>query len=361
MRVGVLTTSYPASDDDAAGAFVGRFTRWLAAHVGDVDVVCADGARPLFADGGAPAALARGAWGEALALSLRLGLAAARRARHWDAVVSHWLVPSGAIGDACARGRRHLAIAHGSDVRLLSSLPGGRALVRRLARRADLVYVAKALRVDGAPGRVVPMAIDVAPVAAGTTSEARVAARARLDVDGFVVAFLGRLIHDKGVDLLIDALPDGATLLVGGDGPERASLVRRAAARKDARVRFCGHVASADKLALLAAADALAIPSRVDGAPTVALEALAAGLPIIATRAGGLPEVLDEDVAIFCEPRADSIASALARLRDDDRLRATMSRACRARAPLHDWSVVAPRLWNRSVSHVPGCLRTIRV
>ncbi|MGZ3408071.1 MAG: glycosyltransferase, partial [Polyangia bacterium] len=142
---------------------------------------------------------------------------------------------------------------------------------------------------------------------------------------------------------------------------ERASLVRRAGERRGARVRFCGHVAGDDKLALLAASDALAIPSRVDGAPTVALEALAAGLPIVATRAGGLPEVLHDDVAIFCDARTDSIASALARLRDDEALRATMSNACRARAPLHDWSLVAPTLWNRSVRHVPGCLRTIRV
>jgi hypothetical protein len=46
VRVGVLTTSYPRHDDDAAGAFVAGFTRWLARHVGDVDVLCADAARP---------------------------------------------------------------------------------------------------------------------------------------------------------------------------------------------------------------------------------------------------------------------------------------------------------------------------
>ena len=346
MRVGVLTTSYPRDAEDAAGAFVAGFSRWIAANVGDVEVVCADASRPLFYRGGAPEALkSRGRWAEAAAFSAHLLIEAKRRARGWDAIVSHWLVPSGAIGDACGRGR-HLAIAHGSDVRLLASLPGGRALVRRLARRADLVYVADALRVEGAPGRVVPMAIDVAPIACATTADARVAARARLDVDGFVVAFLGRLIHDKGVDRAIDALPDGATLLIGGDGPERAaleeivraSLVRHAAGK---RVRFLGHVAGDDKLALLAAADALVIPSRVDGAPTVALEALAAGLPIVASPVGGLPEVLDGTVAIL----AKEVGPALTRLRDDAELRATMSRACRARAPLHDWSHVAPQLW----------------
>lgn len=353
MRVGVLTTSYPRDADDAAGAFVAGFSRWLAAHVGDVDVVCADAARPLFYRGGAPEALARGGrWAEAAAFSAHLLIEAKRRARGWDAVVSHWLVPSGAVADACGAAR-HLAIAHGSDVRLLSSLPGGLALVRRLARRAELVYVADALRVDGAPGRVVPMAIDVAPIAAATTAAARIQARARLGLEGFVVAFVGRLIHDKGADRAIDALPAKATLVVAGDGPERAALRRRAAGKQ---VRFVGHVAGADKLALFAAADALVIPSRVDGAPTVALEALAAGLPIVASRAGGLPELVDESVALF-----DELGAALARLRDDAELRATMSRACRARAPAHDWSVVAPRLWNRSVSRVPGCLRTIRV
>jgi glycosyltransferase involved in cell wall biosynthesis len=358
VRVGVLTTSYPRDHDDAAGAFVAGFARWLAANVGDVDVVHAAPSRPLFYRGGAPEALRAGHWREAAAFSARLLMEGARRGNDWDAVVSHWLVPSGAVADACARGRRHLAIAHGSDVRLLSSLPGGRALMRRLSRRADLVYVAEALRVDGAPGRVVPMAVDVAPIAAATTARHREAARARLDSEGFVVAFLGRLIHDKGCDLLIDALPDGATLLVGGDGPARAELEARAGAR---RVRFLGHVAGADKHVLLAAADVLAIPSRVDGAPTVALEALAAGLPIVATRAGGLPELLDRATAIFAEPTAGSLHAALTRLREDAGLRAAMSAAARAKSPAHDWSNVAPRLWGASSAQRNGCIRTIAV
>ena len=113
--------------------------------------------------------------------------------------------------------------------------------MRRLARRADLVYVAEALRVDGAPGRVVPMAIDVAPIARGDDGRsARARARAARRSTASSSLFLGRLIHDKGVDRAIDALPDGATLLIAGDGPERAALERRAA---DKRVRFLGHVA----------------------------------------------------------------------------------------------------------------------
>ncbi len=360
MRLGVLTTSYPRHDGDAAGAFVAGFCRWLAARVGDVDVLCADGARALFADGGAPAGLERGRWGEALTFSARLGLECLRRVGEWDAVVSHWLVPSAAIADVCVRQRRHVAIAHGSDVRLLRRLPGGARLVRRIARRADLVYVADALRVPGAPGRVVPMGLDVAPIVAATDAIARARARRALAVeDEFVVAFLGRLVAVKGCDLLIDALPAGATLLVAGAGPERAALQARAAGRR--AIRFLGHVAGAAKLQLLAAADVLAIPSRDDGAPTVALEALAAGLPIVATRAGGLPELLDARTTRFADATASALAAALTGLRDDAPLRARLAVAARALASTHDWAHVGPALWGDTGAEVGGCVRVFPV
>lgn len=385
MRIGVLTTSYPRHDGDAAGAFVAGFSGWLAAHVGDVDVICADGDRPLFAGGGAPAGLERGRWGEALTFSARLAWAAARRGRDWDALVSHWLVPCGAIAAVLAASaagggrrmrRRHLAIAHGSDVRLLRRLPGGERLIRGIARRAELVYVADALRVAGAPGRVVPMGLEVAPIVAATGAGARQAARHALGIadDRVVVAFLGRLIPGKGCDLLIDALPlidapprtiDGrpapSTLLVAGDGPERAALEERARQRAPADIRFLGHVAGPAKLALLAAADLLAIPSRVDGAPIVALEALAAGLPIVATRIGGLPELLDARTTRFADAAAPSLAAALSELAGDAAQRARMAAAARALGPAHDWSKVAPALWGDAGSALGGCIQISRV
>jgi glycosyltransferase involved in cell wall biosynthesis len=342
---------------------VAGFCRWLAAHVGDVEVLCADGARPLFAGAGAPALLTGSGpriarWGEAAGFSARRLGAALGRARGWDAVVSHWLVPSAAVGAACARGRRHLAIAHGSDVRLLRRLPGGTRFVRALARRAELVYVADELRVAGAPGRVLPMAIEVAPIAAASDETARARARAALAVDGFVVAFLGRLLFDKGCDLLVEALPAGATLLVAGAGPERAALERQAQGRA---VRFLGHLDGPDKRALLAAADVLAIPSRVDGTPTVALEAMAAGLPLVATRAGGLRQLLDDEVAVSADPDAASLRAALSALMADRHRRAALSEAARRRAPRYDWSTVGPALWGDAGHARDGCVRIFPV
>src|SRR5213076_1431104 len=111
-------------------------------------------------------ALARAAaWGNAGVFQARLAVEVARRAGPWSAVVSHWVVPSAAAVEA-ARWRRagltHLAIAHSSDVHLLRRSTAGRAWIRWLAGRADLVYAGAHLAVDGAPGRVVPMGIDAA-------------------------------------------------------------------------------------------------------------------------------------------------------------------------------------------------------
>jgi glycosyltransferase involved in cell wall biosynthesis len=272
VRVGVLTTSYPRHAGDSAGNFVAGFTRWLSQRA-DVEVLCADEKRPLFYRGGAPLSLPR-RWPEAVGFSAKLLAVAARRARAWDAVVSHWLVPSSAIAMLVGRRKPHLAIAHGSDVRLLAKLPGGKRLMRDLSARADLVYVAEHLKIEGAPGRVVAMGVDVTGLRGGD----REGTRRLMRLDRYTLLFLGRLIHDKGVDRAIDELPEGSELLIAGEGPERNSLEARARGK---RVRFLGEVRGDEKRNLLAAADALVFCSRIDGAPTVIQEARAVGLPVI--------------------------------------------------------------------------------
>ncbi len=385
MRIGVLTTSYPRDDEDPAGNFVAGFARWLAAEVGDVEVLAASAERRLFYRGGAPSALGLGSapsalgrggapsalgrggassvlerggaasvlggarWLEAAAFSTALAARAATRAKNWDAIVSHWLVPAAAVGVALAGARPHLAIAHGSDVRLVSSLPGGKKFVRALARRADLVYVARALAVDGAPGRVVAMGIDTAQFSGG----ARARARAALGIDGFAILYMGRLSYEKGPDLAIDALPDGATLLIAGAGPERDALARRCGAN----VRLLGEVRGAARRDLYAACDALVVPSRHDGAPTVIREAHAAGLPVVATRVGGIPELIEDGVTgLLCDPPSGTrpnsgIRTALVRLADDPALaRALVENGLRA-ARSYDWREVGPLLAKRLVRH----------
>ena len=283
MRWGVVTTSYPRTDEDSAGHFVASLNRWLNSVGVDVEVVAAAADRSLFYRGGAPQALADlRRWPEALDFSLRQWRRVAEAARRWDAVVSHWLVPSALIADRL--GLPHVTIAHGSDIALLRKLPLGASIVRHLAQRADLIYVADALRIEGAVGRTQPMGVELSRVQGGR------ATRCGLRMDRKVVLVMGRLVEDKGIDRavrVVQSLPDDVILIIAGEGPERARL----AAAASERVLFVGAIGGEPKRDLLARADVLLVPSRTDGAPTVIAEAAAVGLPIVATAVGGIAEL----------------------------------------------------------------------
>lgn len=152
-----------------------------------------------------------------------------------------------------------------------------------------------------------------------------------------VVAALGRLTHQKGFDVLLDAVrllvADGVRLqvLVGGEGRERAALERQATGLP---VGFAGF--QTDPRALLARADVFALPSRVEALPLVLVEAVSAGLPAVATDVGDVREALD-GVAVLVPPEdPGALAAGLRRLLDDpaDRLRRGEAGAVLARERL---------------------------
>jgi glycosyltransferase involved in cell wall biosynthesis len=127
---------------------------------------------------------------------------------------------------------------------------------------------------------------DDAPVAAGAVETLR-AARGRY------ILYFGRLSPEKGVDALIDAAAAAnAPLVVVGDGPQRGALENQARAL-GARALFTGHLKGADLWAEVEAATAVALPSLwYEIAPKSVLEAQARGKPVIASRIGGLPEMV---------------------------------------------------------------------
>jgi glycosyltransferase involved in cell wall biosynthesis len=134
--------------------------------------------------------------------------------------------------------------------------------------------------------------------------EARVALG--LDEARPVVGWVGRLSHEKGADLWLDALAllahEDLMAVVVGDGAERSSLEAKARALGLGadRVRFVGQVD--DAASLLPAFDALALSSRTEGTPMVVLEAMAAGVPIVSFAVGGIPQVLDDSSAFLVSP-----------------------------------------------------------
>ena len=166
---------------------------------------------------------------------------------------------------------------------------------------------------------------------------------------GNTILCVAHLYPRKDVGILLAAmarLPSDAVLRIVGTGPELAGLRRQAGELKlERRVEFLGHVAF-DRLAgEYRRADIFCLPSRQEGFGIVFLEAMAAGLPIVAARTAAVPEVVPDGVCgILVSPgRPDELAGALDRLLSSAGERRRMGEAGRRRAALYDAPLVATR------------------
>ena len=203
-------------------------------------------------------------------------------------------------------------------------------LTRGYANQADAVVVPTAamerrLRELGvvAPIAVIPTGIDVARFAAGARTR-RLRSTLGLEASAPVVLFVSRLAREKNVELAFEALgllPPDVILALAGDGPERSSLEASAARRGlAARVRFLGHVPREALPELYASADAFVFPSTTETQGLVLVEAMAAGLPIVAVDSpqtrevvGGASRLVPPDPVALGGALADVLAS---RIRD---------------------------------------------
>ena len=277
----------------------------------------------------------------------------------------HWVVPGGLIA-AAAAGRRPLVVSlHGSDVFVAERHPVAAAAARRVFRRAvgitapseDLCRRAERLGADPARLQVIPYGVDPDRFAPAPQARLDVRRELALGTDPVVVT-AGRLVRKKGFEYLIDAMPrlarthPGATLLVAGDGDLREELERRAAPAAPGRVRLLGRLSQDEVARLVAAADVVAVPSvrddagNVDGLPNFALEALASATPVVATRAGGLPQAIEDGITGRLVPERDpaALARAIADLLDAPEQACAMG--ARARASVireFGWAGVAER------------------
>lgn len=140
--------------------------------------------------------------------------------------------------------------------------------------------------------------------------------------DHLVLLFAGRLEEVKRVDRIIDSLlflKDrlAVKLFVAGEGSLQKDLCRQASEKGlDDHVAFLGYVSHADLPALYNMADALMLPSVMEGTPMVILEALACGTPVIATRVGGIPDLVEDGGNGFLldDPSPRNIASVVMQL-----------------------------------------------
>jgi glycosyltransferase involved in cell wall biosynthesis len=194
------------------------------------------------------------------------------------------------------RGNRPEALAYATGLALWQ---------RRLVAQADAIVVPsmfaierlRALRapIDGVPVYVVPQ------VQRTFAGESRAA-------DGEHAFVAARLSREKGVDVAVEACARaGLPLVVAGDGPDAAAV----RARAGERTTLVGHVSAAEVVDLRARAALAIVPSRcAEVMPLAAVEAMAAGVPVVATAMGGLPELLGDPAALV--PADDPAALAAA-------------------------------------------------
>jgi glycosyltransferase involved in cell wall biosynthesis len=168
-------------------------------------------------------------------------------------------------------------------------------------------------------------------------------------MNGRTLAFAGRLTAQKALGVALDALAqvDGVALLIAGEGDERAPLeARTAELGLEARVRFLGAQPRARVVELFRAADASLLTSSWENFPHTVVEALSAGTPVLATRVGGVAEVVQDEVngLLFPSGDADAAAVAVRRYFDDDGLRERLRAAAAGSVRDYDRDTVFGRL-----------------
>jgi glycosyltransferase involved in cell wall biosynthesis len=146
--------------------------------------------------------------------------------------------------------------------------------------------------------------------------------RRSFGIDGPTLVFAGRFGPQKALDVLVEAVGrvDGVTLVLAGEGDAPAA---------GERVRFVGALPRERVLELFAAADASVLSSSWENFPHSLVEALAVGAPVIATRVGGVPEIVEDGVNGLLVPAGDvgALAGAIRRFFSDDALRARLRAA----------------------------------
>ena len=290
----------------------------------------------------------------------QLTLAAARQARRrsGDAAVihGHWWFPCGlvAVAAAAVAGRRTASVVHvhGSDAAVTTNAVH-RWLARRVLRRAGAVVTvseelsdwasslvqgrggrrdrsraddtgaerprtrSRALRPLPDIGRAVRRSSPVLQVVSMPVGVDRLGPATPTPTDGPVIA-LGRLMAEKGFDVLIEAvaLMDTAQrpqVVIVGDGPDRA-LLEALALRRGVNATLAGAVAPGEVGEWYRRAQLVCVPSRREGFGMITAEALAAGRPVVATAVGAAPSLITDGVNGCLVPpdNAEALSTALA-------------------------------------------------
>ena len=363
MKVGVIATSYPRYPGDKSGHWIHRANRELRHFGVDVTVLAphapglpvrheidrvpiirfrylwpAAWQRVAYRPGGLPY------WGkfpaavrmQFIPYTLSLFAHTLWLARQCDLIHAHWtLAGLAALGSRLVAHRPYVLSLRGSDVNIgLNSSEFARKLFAFVACRSDaLISVSQAIKavveqelnIDNVLLLENGVDIETYRPLDGRTQRLNLG----LADDAKVILSVGNLVRLKGYNYLVEALPaivaahPQAMLVLIGDGEEREPLREQAAALgMTDRVYFTGYLPTTQIPAWLNAADVFVLPSLSEGRPNVILEAMACGRLVVATRVGGIPEIVEDSQTGFlvAPQQPDQLAERISLLLDNPEL-----------------------------------------
>jgi teichuronic acid biosynthesis glycosyltransferase TuaC len=286
-----------------------------------------------------------------LPLALRL-----QREKQFDCIDAHFVYPDGFAAVRLGRKLRlPVAVsARGTDVNLYPSFRLIRPMLRwtlahaagAIAVSADLKNKMIALGIPEANIQVISNGVDTERFQLRDAKSAR--KQLGLPEEGLIAISVGSLIESKGHHLLIGAVAELAhasprlRLYIIGEGGYRSSLEQLVREKKlQNRVFLSGNRPNEELSLWFSAADLSCLLSSREGWPNVVSEALACGTPVLATRAGGIPEIISSsELGMFVERNVQSIAVGLERALTKAWNRAEIARHSRSRS----WDTVAAEL-----------------
>lgn len=297
-------------------------------------------------------------------LAARRALRSKVRQEGFDLIHGHWVVPNGLIANAAGLEVPVAVGLHGSDV-FLAERSGVRGLVRAALARTSLLTGCSpelvdricAIGFDPERSRVIPYGVDTEQFCPQPERRQLWRDKLGIPIDATVALGVGRMVTKKGFHVLLEVMPEileqqpGTHLILGGEG-DRLDEFKQAAADLRDRIHFPGVILRDTLPDLYRSADLFVLPAvhdsrgNVDGLPNVILEAMASGLPVVASAISGIPLAITDNENGLLVPEQDprALSAALARAFSDAAARRRWGEGAREKAVAElTWRAVAGR------------------
>jgi glycosyltransferase involved in cell wall biosynthesis len=392
VRVLFITSSYPSHLDDPRGIFIHRLARGLCGEGMQVTVIAPgspsasphevqDGVeveRPAYwvcrwqrlaTDlSGIVPNLRQHPWLllQVPPLIAALTRRALRLAPAFDVIHAHWLYPAGIAGVIAARQWKIplVVTSHGGDLNLARDWWALRFIIRRICQAADAcVGVSRSLceqlvALGALSDRValIPCGVDLPGAPPPSNDEVITAQQGFKAFEGLRLVYVGSLIPRKSVETLLEAHHElvrrghSVACAIVGSGPAKDRLQKIVQRRSQRNVVFAGAQAASSIPGWMSAGQVLVLPSLSEGSPSVVMEAMAMGLPVVATDIAGTRELVKEGETGFLFPTRDAerLADCIEQLMGNDGLRKAMGQ--RARAYIEAGGLTTPQVARKHIA-----------